>query len=773
MKVGRKSFLLTFALVALALAGGSSAFAQNQSPTPCNATGPDYSPDFSLNQACLYLNGENNNSASTAYPSFQPPIAPAPPNVSNVLRLTPNVQYQGGSAWFQTPQPVSSPFTTTFTFQLSPNVGNGADGIAFLIQNSGLTALGPTACGEGFAGDVPSPAGCTPIPENTITQTGIASSIAFRFNSHSQGVGGGTQTNDPGVNNVSIQSCPGMAPNSITAACQLAVYPFLQIDFADGNVHTVIITYVLTPSASQTACTVNDAPSPCLDVNLDGTDLFPTGVPFDMTTLGLTSGTAYVGFTGATGSLTDNQDILSWVFTPQGQTQTLQPGVPATYNFQNPQGQTAYTYQATLSNNSSPTTTTVTPIYPNTPSYPYTCDTLIQQTYPGAHCVVYTDLGTGVSDSPVMFEVTCPNLPQDQCNPFSASLGTSYTLSPNNSLNSCINTNSCTGQPNAPDPFPGWVKFAGPDSTHPCTPPQSGTLVQSNQISGFIVDTITRGGSGGTGSCWIATYDMPQCTSPGQQNCEALPGISIAAPTNGLIVAAGSTVPTSYSCSNPTSSQSSTSSVGPYLTTASCTQSIGTGSCTQSASGLSCTGSFTAPSQAGTYQFTVTGTDSGENGTTQTVSYTVVAPTNLQILNLGPPGPIANGGYIEYAIGVADLGPANADGVVVTDALPSNTTFVSGSGSNVSCGIVNKKLSCSTTPIQCSATGGTVTCSVGTLAPLSISDLNGGAMTIKVQVTAEPTTTCGTKPCTINTATVSAINTDTNSNPSSTVKTTW
>jgi len=774
MKVGRKSFVFTFALVALALAGSSIASAQ--SLTQCNATVPDYSPDFSLNQSCLALNGENNNSPSTAYPSFQPPTAPPPPNVSNVLRLTPNAQYQGGSAWFQTPQTVASPFTTTFTFQMTPY--NSSDGIAFVIQNSGPTALGPTGCGEGFAGDI-APTSCTPTLQNTITQSGITNSIAFRFNTHSEGVGGGTQANDPGVNNVSIQSCPDMAANSITAACQLAAYPFSQIDFSDGNVHTVTITYVLTPEASQTACTVNNTPSPCLDVILDGTDLFPTGVPFDMTTLGLTSGTAYVGFTAGTGGDTGNQDILSWVFAPQGQTQTLQPGIPATFNFDNNEGQVAYNYQATLSNNSSPTTTTIAPIYPNTPSFPYSCDTLVQETYPGAHCVIYTNLGTGIPDSPVMFEVTCPNLPNDQCNPFTANLGSSYTLSTQNALNSCVNTNSCNGQPNAPDPFPGWVKFSGPDPLHPCTPPQSGSLVQSNQISGFVVDTITRGSSGGTGSCWIATYAMPQCTSPNQQNCEALPGISIAAPTNGLIVAAGSTVPTNYSCSNPASSVPNISNnlpsgpVGPYLITSGCMQSTGTGSCTQTANGLSCTGSFTAPTQPGTYQFTVTGTDSGENGTTQTVNYTVVAPTNLFILNGGPPGPIANGGYITYGIGVLDLGPVNADGVVVTDQLPANTTFVSGSGTNVSCGIVNKKLSCSTTAIQCSANGSAVTCNVGTLAPLSISDLNGGGMTIKVQVTAEPTTTCGTKPCTINTATVSAINTDTNSNPSSAVKTTW
>lgn len=757
--VGRGSFLFTLALIVLAAAVSSPAFAQVQSLSEvntCSATVPNYSPDFSSNQACLSLNGEDHANPTTAYPSFQPPIV-ATTGVTTVLRLTQNANYQGGSAWFQTPQPVASPFTTTFTFQLNP--ASGADGIAFVIQNSGLTALGPTGCGEGFAGDFPPDpnGGCTPVSTNSATQTGITNSIAFRFDSYSQGVGGGTQTNDPGTNNVSIQSCLNMAANSITAACQLAVYPFSQVDFANGNVHTATITYVLTPTTLQKACA-----GPCLDVNLDGTDLFPTGVPFDMTTLGLTSGNAYVGFTGATGGVTDNQDILSWIFTPQGQTQTLQPGVPATYNFQNPQGQTAYNYQATLSNNSSPTTTTITPIYPSTPAYPYSCDALVGQTYPGAHCVIYTSLGTGIPDSPVMFEVTCPNLPNDQCNPFTAQLGTEYTLSSSNLLNSCINTNSCTGPAN--DPFPGWVKGAGPDPAHPCTPPQSGSLFQSNQITDFLTDRTTRGGSGGTGSCWTATYGQPD---------ETLAGITITAPSNGLIVAAGQTVPTSYSCSNPSSSQPSTNAVGPYLTTKSCTQSMGTGTCTQTPNALSCTGSFTAPSTPGTYQFTVTGTDSGENGNTQTVNYTVVAPTNLQILNLGPPGPIGTGKYITYAIGTADLGPVNADGVVVTDQLPANTSFVSGSGSNVSCSIVNKRLSCSTTPIQCSASGNTVACNVGTLAPLSISFLNGGAMTIKVQVTAEPATMCGTKPCTINTATVSAINTDTNANPSSTVRTIW
>jgi len=115
-------------------------------------------------------------------------------------------------------------------------------------------------------------------------------------------------------------------------------------------------------------------------------------------------------------------------------------------------------------------------------------------------------------------------------------------------------------------------------------------------------------------------------------------------------------------------------------------------------------------------------------------------------------------------------------GVMVTDVLPSNTSFVSASGSNVSCSVVSKKLVCTTTPVSCSG-GSTVSCNVGMLAPLSISSLNGAAMKITVKVTSQPATMCKVgsvqKPCTIDTATVSATNTDTNPHPSSTVQTIW
>ena len=58
-----------------------------------------------------------------------------------------------------------------------------------------------------------------------------------------------------------------------------------------------------------------------LHVILDNTDLSPSGVAVDLgTLLSLgTAGTAFVGFTAATGGRFETQDILSWTFTPRSQ----------------------------------------------------------------------------------------------------------------------------------------------------------------------------------------------------------------------------------------------------------------------------------------------------------------------------------------------------------------------------------------------------------------------------------------------------------------------
>jgi uncharacterized repeat protein (TIGR01451 family) len=389
-----------------------------------------------------------------------------------------------------------------------------------------------------------------------------------------------------------------------------------------------------------------------------------------------------------------------------------------------------YNYEAKL-NGGNTTNVTVTPILMSQAACNLLVNPLVNSNFPGAQCFVYQDANGPGSDSTVMFEVTCPELTDGKCEPFDAELGTNFNLSANN-----------PGF-NPTNPFPGWLKGHGLDSAHPCTPNPDGVtpLFASNQIDSFSLtragDPHTTGGSGGTGSCWVAPYNTPY---------EA-PSVNIVAPASGVTYQQGASVPANFSCSAVNNSSKAT---GPYLTVQSCTGTVPSGQPFDT-------------STLGPHTFTASVTDSATDNASQTVNYTVVGPANLAILKLAAPK-VATGSKLTYAIGVADFGPANAVGVVVTDTLPSGTIFVSASGNKENCGITNGHFGCSSTPVTCSGNS-TVTCNIGTLMPLSWTSLNGATIQITVTVTA----TGGTIK---NTATVSGSNADPNpGNNSSTAST--
>ena len=113
------------------------------------------------------------------------------------------------------------------------------------------------------------------------------------------------------------------------------------------------------------------------------------------------------------------------------------------------------------------------------------------------------------------------------------------------------------------------------------------------------------------------------------------------------------------------------------------------------------------------------------------------------------------GSKVTYLIGVGNLGSVTASDVIVTDVLPANTTFVSVSARKVNCSVSGGKLTCSTATVPC-ITGSTVSCNIGTLMPLSWSTLNGA--TIKLTVQLGSALTAGTTFS--NTATVAGSNAD-------------
>ena len=76
--------------------------------------------------------------------SFTPTVS------NNVLTLTKNgVGNTANALWYNTPISVASPFTVQFTYQ---GQANGADGIAFVLQNAGTSALGNVGGWLGYSG---------------------------------------------------------------------------------------------------------------------------------------------------------------------------------------------------------------------------------------------------------------------------------------------------------------------------------------------------------------------------------------------------------------------------------------------------------------------------------------------------------------------------------------------------------------------------------------------------------------------------------------------
>lgn len=709
--VGIKSLFTTAAVAVLLVAGSTAALAQN-----CPAS-PNYFPDFTSNQNCVAPNG------NAAFFS----------NNSNVLRVTPAQSNQTGSAWYTTPQTVTNGFSTSFQFQFTSASNPPADGIAFVIQNAGTSAIGYTGGNGGALGY-----GDDDANQNPSTGEGIPNSLAIEFDVFQNGW-------DPASNHVAIQSCGTGAntshhgqlcngdsgPNSTIGA------PVNTANLSDGAVHNVTVTY--TPACPNCA----PATPANIHVILDNVDLYPSGVNVDLSSIGLgDGGTAYVGFTGATGSDLENQDILSWTFTPQSQSGTVTTGTPTDLNFAGGPNNNGYNYNAQL-NSGSPVTAQVTPIL--IPSQA-ACNAIVayNPAFAGAQCFVYQNADGSGANLPVMFELTCPGSPGGTCgqdvNPnFDAVLGTDFNFA------------SALNPFNPTEPLVGWLKGSGPDPLHPCTqyPGNSPALFQSNQIVSFSYagDPIgtAKGGSGGTGSCWLLTYSTPH---------EA-PTVAVVAPSNGATYQQGQATAANYTCTTVNNTPNAT---GPYLTQSSC-------SAMDTPGGSVAQGAQFDTATLGTHTFTATVVDSGLDTVTSTVTYNVVGSTDLAIANLGPSS-TSTGKKVTYVIGVGDLGGATAVNTMVNDLLPAGETFNSASGTNVACSFVNKKFTCTTTPVPCSFSGGTVSCNVGTVMPLSFSSLNGALISITATVTAPRGTVL------TDTATVSASNLDTKpSNNSATVNT--
>ncbi len=218
---------------------------------------------------------------------------------SNLIRLTKSEVSRIGAIWYKFPLPVKNGFETEFKFKISNGYNAemadsslpGADGIAFVIQNSDLSAIG------GNGGYI----GYDPIPNSLAVEYDLFGNDEKQIE----------VLNDPNGNHVAVMSM-GKEPNSSNhkSGAELGINQDI-IELKSNNTYYYSkIDYNIDPGNMRIYLTdnENDYGEPVLVINnLDLVKL-----------LELKDGEwAYVGFTSATGSSYQNHDILSWEFCPK------------------------------------------------------------------------------------------------------------------------------------------------------------------------------------------------------------------------------------------------------------------------------------------------------------------------------------------------------------------------------------------------------------------------------------------------------------------------
>lgn len=252
-KCGSVSITATTTVKAMAAATGfnPSAVASGTFVINSGATGPNFGSGFT--SSGLSINGAAKLNGTR-------------------LRLTDGGKDEAGSAFLNSPVGVQT-FTTDFSFQLS---SASAEGFTFTVQGIGPTALGPPLGGLGYGAEKP---GQTP---------GIGNSVAVKFDFYSD-AGEGTDSTGLYVNGASPTTS---AVNMTNSGVSLRL----------GDVFIVHMTY----DGTTLTMTITDANN--------STETFTTHWTINIPgTVG--SNTAYVGFTGSTGTLTATQEILNWTYT--------------------------------------------------------------------------------------------------------------------------------------------------------------------------------------------------------------------------------------------------------------------------------------------------------------------------------------------------------------------------------------------------------------------------------------------------------------------------
>ncbi len=208
------------------------------------------------------------------------------------LTLTSASIGESSSAWYGTPQDVSDSWTATFTWQWSGTT-NPADGFMFALQNQGLTAIGG---GGGYKGyQISGSTGITPSYGVGVENFGTGNA-----NNVSVGLNGVIVTGGNDVAGSTLNVNTDTNPINFTVS-YIKPANELYVSGVDATNSANSFSYVYTGNSG------NLAPSFNSQTQAGGS-------------------TAYVGFTGATGGLNEEQDFTNFNFTTNAT-----PAMPANY----------------------------------------------------------------------------------------------------------------------------------------------------------------------------------------------------------------------------------------------------------------------------------------------------------------------------------------------------------------------------------------------------------------------------------------------------------
>ncbi|ELR18429.1 legume lectins beta domain containing protein [Acanthamoeba castellanii str. Neff] len=192
----------------------------------------------------------------------------------HVAWLTPDQNDQLGALWHSVRQPLNAEFFTSFRFQIRRgNGGQGADGFAFVVQAVDEHAIGVGGCELGYGG--------------------LPNSLAIEFDTYESA----DRCDDPNDNHISLHT-RGPLPNSAHHRHSLGCARRIP-RLADGRPHDVAVHY--RRREGRLDVFVDDGAAAALSVQVGDLAARLGGSP-----------TAWLGFTAATGGLSQAHGILSW-----------------------------------------------------------------------------------------------------------------------------------------------------------------------------------------------------------------------------------------------------------------------------------------------------------------------------------------------------------------------------------------------------------------------------------------------------------------------------